>query len=95
MKREFASAPATMIEREFANPEHLLLHHCATGAASSGAPLLIDGADGPEVVGIGVGTYVISRVALEGDRVVHRYSSDPVANTAVSATAFAQQLELF
>ncbi len=95
VKREFASAPATMIEREFANPEHLLLHHCATGAASSGAPLLIDGADGPEVVGIGVGTYVISRVALEGDRVVHRYSSDPVANTAVSATAFAQQLELF
>ena len=95
VNREFPSAPAAMIEREFASPEHLLLHHCATGAGSSGAPLLIDGADGPEVVGIGVGTYVISRVALEGDRVVHRYSSDPVANTAVSATAFAEQLESF
>ena len=95
VKREFPSAPAAVIEREFDNPEHLLLHHCATGAASSGAPLLIDGAEGPEVVGIGVGTYVISRVALEGDRVVHRYSSDPVANTAVSATAFAEQLESF
>jgi hypothetical protein len=34
-------------------------------------------------------------VLVERGEVVHRYRADPVANTGVSAEAFAGQLELF
>lgn len=80
---------------DFAEASHLMLHTCDTGGASSGSPLLIDGARGPEVVGINVGTYLQSRVLTQAGEVVHRYKSDTVANTAVSASGFREQLAAF
>jgi protease YdgD len=95
VKRNFADAPWSTIRRDFSNPGQLLLHTCDTGGASSGSPLLVDGADGPEVVGINVGTYVQSKVILLNGEVVHRFKSDDVANTGVNAQAFAGALAAF
>lgn len=93
--RNFEAADWSSIERDFIEAQHLILHTCDTGGASSGSPLLIDGANGPEVVGINVGTYVQTKVLVERGEIVHRYRADPVANTGVSAEAFAAQLALF
>lgn len=93
--RAFAGLQAATIEAEFAAPEQLLLHRCATGGASSGSPLLMDGENGPEVVGISVGTYVRTRVRVDGGTVVERLGSETIANTGVSAAAFAEPLEAF
>ena len=81
--------------RDFTDPLNLLLHTCDTGGASSGSPLLVETPDGPKVVGINVGTFVRSRVMLEEGVVVRRMPASPVANTAVSAIAFAGRLEPF
>ncbi|MEI9900793.1 MAG: trypsin-like peptidase domain-containing protein [Hyphomicrobium sp.] len=89
VQRNFTDADWTTIRRDFADPEQLLLHTCDTGAASSGSPLLTDGADGPEVVGINVGTYVQSKVIMLNGEVLHRFKSDDVANTGVNSLAFA------
>lgn len=83
------------VERDFAEPGHLILHTCDTGGASSGSPLMIDTPSGPEVVGINVGTYMQARVMIEDGEVVHRAKADAVANTAVGAEAFAARLEAF
>ncbi|MDX2308450.1 MAG: peptidoglycan-binding protein [Hyphomicrobium sp.] len=83
------------IAEDFADAQHLLLHTCDTGGASSGSPLLADGPQGLEVVGINVGTYLQSRVLTQAGEVVHRYRSDTVANTAVSVTAFREPLLAF
>jgi V8-like Glu-specific endopeptidase len=95
VKRSFDEAPWSTISRDFSNPSELLLHTCDTGGASSGSPLLVDGADGPEVIGINVGTYVQSKVILLNGEVVHRFKSDDVANTGVNAQAFAATLAAF
>jgi protease YdgD len=95
VKHDFAEAPWSTIRRDFAEPGQLLLHTCDTGAGSSGSPLLVDGADGPEVVGINVGTYVQSKVVMLNGEVVRRFKSDDVANTAVNAQAFAGALAAF
>ncbi len=95
VKRDFYDAPWKTIRRDFSEPVQLLLHTCDTGGASSGSPLLVDGPDGPEVVGINVGTYVQSKVILLNGEVVHRFKSDDVANTGVNAQAFAGALEAF
>jgi len=95
VKRSFDDADWPTIKRDFSNPEQLLLHTCDTGAASSGSPLLIDGADGPEVIGINVGTYVQSKVIMLNGEVLHRFKSDDVANTGVNAAAFSPALEAF
>ncbi len=95
VRRSFEEAPWSTIRRDFANPSQLLLHTCDTGGASSGSPLLVDGADGPEVVGINVGTYEQSKVILLNGEVVHRFKSDDVANTGVNAEAFAGTLAAF
>jgi V8-like Glu-specific endopeptidase len=95
VKRTFADADWQTIRRDFSDSEQLLLHTCDTGAASSGSPLLIDGADGPEVVGINVGTYVQSKVIMLNGEVLHRFKSDDVANTGVNALAFAPALDAF
>lgn len=83
------------IAEDFSDAHQLLLHTCDTGGASSGSPLLVDGPRGPEVAGINVGTYLQSRVLTQAGEVVHRYRSDMVANTAVSATAFRPRLPDF
>jgi protease YdgD len=95
VRRTFEDADWQTIERDFAEPEQLLLHTCDTGAASSGSPLLVDGADGPEVVGINVGTYVQSKVIMLNGEVLHRFRSDDVANTGVNSLAFASTLDAF
>lgn len=95
VQRNYADADWATIKRDFSDPDQLLLHTCDTGAASSGSPLLIDGADGPEVVGINVGTYVQSKVIMLNGEVLHRFKSDDVANTGVNAQAFAPRLAAF
>lgn len=95
IRRTFATADWTTISHDFSDAEQIILHTCDTGGASSGSPLLIDGPSGPEVVGINVGTYVQSKVLMQNGEVVHRYKSDTVANTGVSAAAFVDRLEAF
>jgi Putative peptidoglycan binding domain/Trypsin-like peptidase domain len=93
VKRNFEDAEWSTISRDFANPAQLLLHTCDTGRASSGSPLLVDGPEGPEVVGINVGTYVQSKVIMLNGEVLHRFKSDDVANTGVNSLAFAASLD--
>ncbi len=95
VRRNFAEVDWPTIRRDFADAEQLLLHTCDTGGASSGSPLLADGPDGPEVVGINVGTYVQSKVIMLNGEVVHRFQSDDVANTGVNSQAFAAALDAF
>ena len=91
----FRNANRTTIASDFENAEDLILHTCDTGGASSGSPLLIDGPDGPEIAGLNVGTYVLSRVVSANGVVTHRYQAENVANTGVSARAFADAWETF
>ena len=93
--RSFAAADWITIARDFAEPEALILHTCDTGGASSGSPLLMETPTGPEVIGINVGTYVQSKVLMQDGRVMKRLRADTVANTGVSAAAFAGRLDLF
>jgi protease YdgD len=95
VRRSFPDAAWPTIRRDFSDPGQLLLHTCDTGAGSSGSPLLVDGPDGPEVVGINVGTYVQSKVVMLNGEVVHRFKSDDVANTGVNSLAFAAALDAF
>lgn len=93
VRRSFEDADWGTIRRDFHDPDQLLLHTCDTGGASSGSPLLVDGPDGPEVVGINVGTYVQSKVIMLNGEVLHRFKSDDVANTGVNSLAFAAALD--
>ncbi len=95
VKRDFKDAPWGNIARDFTEANHLVLHTCDTGGASSGSPLLTDGPQGPEVVGINVGTYVQSRVLMQKGEVIKRFKADTVANTGVSSSAFAAKLDVF
>lgn len=95
IKREFGQASWGNIARDFTDANHLVLHSCDTGAASSGSPLLVQGPRGPEVVGINVGTYVQSRVLMQNGEVIKRFKADTIANTGVSSSAFAAKLDVF
>ncbi len=88
IRQPATTAEARATSRDFSDAHALILHTCDTGGASSGSPMLIDGRNGPEVVGINVGTYMQSRILTQAGEVVHRYKSDTVANTAVSTLAF-------
>lgn len=93
VRRSFGGADWGAISKDFVDARHVILHTCDTGGASSGSPMLIDGASGPEVVGINVGTYMQAKVLTQKGEVVHRYKSEMVANTAVGASAFRAALE--
>ena len=93
--RSFPGATRTTIAKDFTNVDQLILHKCDTGGASSGSPLLIDTANGPVVIGINVGTYVQSRVMMREGEVLHRFKSETVANTGVSAAAFQDRIAEF
>lgn len=95
IRRNFSQVPWGSIARDFTEANHLVLHRCDTGGASSGSPLLTDGPNGPEVVGINVGTYVQSRVQMQNGKVIKRFKSDTIANTGVSTSAFAGKLDAF
>ncbi|MGD9803820.1 MAG: trypsin-like peptidase domain-containing protein [Hyphomicrobiaceae bacterium] len=92
--RNFKSVPWTSIAPDFLNAEKMLLHHCDTGGASSGSPLLIDRDGAVSVIGINVGTYVQSKILTEGGQVTLREKAETVANTAVNAGVFAGRIEL-
>lgn len=93
--KSFETADWGTIAQDFSDPAQLLLHTCDTGGASSGSPLLLEGAQGPEVIGINVGTYVQSKVIMQDGKITQRLKADTVANTGVSAAMFAEKLELF
>lgn len=93
--RNFEAADWSGIAKDFVDADNLILHTCDTGGASSGSPLLVDGPGGPSVIGINVGTYVHTRVLVERGEIVQRFKADPVANTGVSAAAFASELAQF
>jgi Putative peptidoglycan binding domain/Trypsin-like peptidase domain len=95
VSKSFETADWSTIAQDFNEPAQLLLHTCDTGGASSGSPLLLDTPRGPEVIGINVGTYVQSKVLMQDGKVAQRLKADTVANTGVSAGAFAERLELF
>jgi protease YdgD len=83
------------IARDFIDAESLILHTCDTGGASSGSPLFVETPGGPVVVGINVGTYVQSKIALRGGSVVRRYRARDIANTGVNIIALADKLGAF
>lgn len=93
VSRDYDTAKWPSISPDFIAAEHMILHTCDTGGASSGSPLLLDTTNGPVVIGINVGTYVQSRVTTENGKPTSQ-SSETVANTAVNAVAFADQIEL-
>ena len=95
ISRSFDGTEWKTIEQDFADPGALLLHTCDTGGASSGSPLLLETARGPEVIGINVGTYVQSKVEMKEGQVTRRFKAETVANTGVSAAAFAAKLDAF
>lgn len=95
VRRSFEGSDWNAIAQDFADPGNILLHHCDTGGASSGSPLLRNGPEGPEVVGINIGTYEEAKVEIEGGRIVKRGKSTRVANTGLNAIVFAAKLDLF
>jgi V8-like Glu-specific endopeptidase len=93
--KSFGTVDWKQIARDFAEPDALLLHTCDTGGASSGSPILLDAPDGPEVIGINVGTYQQSKVLMQDGEVKKRLKADTIANTGVASAAFAGKLEAF
>jgi protease YdgD len=75
--------------KEFAEPEHLMLHTCDTGGGSSGSPLLVREPGGRIVVaGLNVGTYVQARSLLQNGEFVRRLEPEVVANSSIASVAF-------
>ncbi len=84
------------VMQDFNDAGALILHNCDSGGTSSGSPLLVRGEDGRlSAAAINVGTYVQTRMLVDRGRIVRRYRSNAIANTAVSATAFAGLIERF
>jgi len=92
--RNFEQVQWTNISPDFLHPQHMVLHTCDTGGASSGSPLLLQTPDGAAtVVAINVGTYVQSKPTQPGTLTSLRDRADTIANTAVNTAAFAARLE--
>ncbi|NOT70466.1 MAG: hypothetical protein HOP09_03995 [Hyphomicrobium sp.] len=85
----FPKADAETIARDFTAPQSILFHTCDTGGGSSGSPLLIDTPNGPEVVGINVGTYILSRNVSTARDPKQAPISEAIANTAIWIAAIA------
>ena len=88
----FPSVDTETIARDFAAPQAILFHTCDTGGGSSGSPMLIDTLRGPEVVGINVGTYILSRAVTTAGTNDTQSTSVPIANTAISVAPAALAL---
>jgi Putative peptidoglycan binding domain/Trypsin-like peptidase domain len=93
--KDFDAANWKQIEGDFTDPGALILHTCDTGGASSGSPLLLETPEGPQVIGINVGTYEQSKVLMQDGQVKKRLKAQTIANTAVASAAFASRLEAF
>jgi len=94
VNRRFGKYRWKVIRRDFSESNRLILHTCDTGGASSGSPLIIKTKEGPKIVGINVGTYIQAKVLMRNGKVTKRYKPQTVANTGVSATAFAGLLDV-
>jgi len=93
--RDFGASTWQTIAPDFESPDEIILHTCDTGGASSGSPILAETPDGPVVVAINVGTYVQSRVITQHGKAASRTQTETIANTAVNARVFADQIALF
>jgi protease YdgD len=95
--RAFPQATEKTIAQDFLEPMSILLHTCDTGPGSSGSPLLTDRGGEPEVVGINVGTYVLSRPQARTSSTGSPQSrqSEAIANTAIHADQFRSAVESF
>lgn len=92
----FPQANAETIALDFVDPAAILMHTCDTGPGSSGSPLLIDAPNGPEVIGINVGTYIISRTATSTSSTSSpARENDAIANTAIETSRFRGAVEMF
>ncbi len=90
------AAARKQMTRDFSDTSALVLHECDTGLASSGSPLLaISPDDRVKVVAINVGTYQQTRYLVTRGSVTRRFKPATVANTAVSGSAFADQILAF
>jgi len=95
ISNSFRGVTGAIIERDFKEPETVFLHDCDTGPGSSGSPLLIDGETGPEVAGLNVGTYVLSRMTEKDANGEARETSEPIANTAIVTSQFREAINSF
>lgn len=87
--RDFSGANWSSIAPDFLDAEHMILHLCDTGGASSGSPILVeDGSGGVRVAAINVGTYVQSKILSEQGQATLRERAEIIANTAISASVF-------
>lgn len=97
--RRFDGVGWDSIARDFRDADDLILHTCDTGGSSSGSPLLFDGPDGPEVVGLNVGTYLHSTIATPSRAQQSAAPAPPsprdIANTAIAAHCFADAVATF
>lgn len=84
LARTFPGASRETIAEDFLNSSRVLFHDCDTAGGSSGSPLLIDGEDGPEVIGINIGTYVQSHAVQGAAAGGAQPKSEAIANTAVA-----------
>lgn len=87
-QERFDSVRPADLQRDFANLPGLIFHDCDTGPGSSGSPLFIQTPFGPEVAGINVGTYVVSRGLVAAGSRDDEGLSKAIANTAVAAANF-------
>ncbi len=93
--RDFGASTWKTIAPDFESPDEIILHTCDTGGASSGSPIFSETPDGPVVVAINVGTYVQSRVITQQGKAASRQQTETIANTAVNARVFADQIAAF
>lgn len=93
--RDFGASTWQAIAPDFESPDEIILHTCDTGGASSGSPIFAETPAGPVIVAMNVGTYVQSRVVTEQGRVTSSKQTDTIANTAVNARVFADQIANF
>jgi hypothetical protein len=93
--RDFGDSTWKAIAPDFESPDEIILHTCDTGGASSGSPIFSETPEGPVVVAINVGTYVQSRVITQQGKVTSRQQTETIANTAVNARVFADQIAAF
>ena len=93
--RDFGASSWKTIAPDFESPDEIVLHTCDTGGASSGSPILAETPEGPVVVAMNVGTYVQSRMITQQGRAPSRQQTETIANTAVNARVFAEQIAGF